>query len=135
MNKAPKFIIFHVLSENHNHNSGTKSLFIGVMKDRQRGMTYGEISKKYNIPRPSIQRIIGNYPNTNKKRGPKEKLTKNDKRRIKTVIAGQYERNAKCSINDIIRDCHINVSKATVCRTLKCLNFKYERLNRKFQDV
>ena len=34
------------------------------MKDRQRGMTYGEISKKYNMPRPSIQRIIGIYPNT-----------------------------------------------------------------------
>jgi len=71
------------------------------MKGRQRGMTYGEISKKYNITRSSIQRIIRNYPNTNKKRYPKEKLTKNDKRRIKTLIASQYERNAKFSINDI----------------------------------
>ena len=95
-------------------------------------MSYGEISKKYNISRPSIQYIIRNYCKIYKKRGPKEKLTKNDKRRIKTLITGQYERHVKCSISDIIKDFQLNVSKATVCRTMKCLKFKYERLPHKF---
>ena len=42
-------------------------------------MLYGEISNKYNIPRPSIRYIIRNYANNHVKRGPKEKITKNDK--------------------------------------------------------
>jgi len=55
-----------------------------IVKDRKTGMPYRELSKKYDIPRSSIQYIISNYANSSKKRGPKEKLAKNDIRRIKT---------------------------------------------------
>jgi len=89
-----------------------------IMRDRKAGMSYGEISNKYNIPRPSIQYIIQNYTNNHVKRGPKEKIAKNDKRRIASHITGQYEKNAKCSMKDIIQDLQLNVSKATVSRDL-----------------
>jgi len=102
------------------------------MNDRKMGVSNTDISKKYNITRPSIQYIVRNYGKNFKKRGPKEKLTKSDKRRIKTLITGQYERHVKCSISDIIKDSQLNVSNVTVCRTFKCLKFKYERLHHKF---
>ena len=53
-------------------------------------------------------------------------------RRIASHITGQYEKNAKCSMKDIIQDLQLNVSKATVSRALRCMNFKYRSLPKKF---
>jgi len=104
-----------------------------IFNDRKRGMSYRDLSEKYGIPRSSIQYIVYNYHNVSRKPGPKEKLSKNDIRRIKTNITQKYEKNFKCSIPDIIEDLHLNVSKPTVCRILKSINFKYKKLPHKFQ--
>jgi len=91
-------------------------------------MSYSEIHEKYGIHRSAIQYIVTNDLTTNKKHGQKVKLTKGDNRRIQTYVKQSYEKNVKSSLTDIIKDMHLNVSKSTVCRSLKCLNFKYKRL-------
>ena len=57
-----------------------------IVKDRKTGMSYWELFETYDISSSSIQYIISNYANSSKKRGPREKLTKSDIRRIKTNI-------------------------------------------------
>jgi len=83
---------------------------------------------KYGIPRSTIQYIVTNDLTTSKKGGQKVKLTKGDNRRIQTYVKQSYEKNVKSLLTDIIKGMHLNVSKSTVCRSLKCLNFKYKRL-------
>ena len=44
--------------------------------DRNNGMTYGELVKKYDIPRSSVHHIVLKHKSISKKRGRKEKLSK-----------------------------------------------------------
>ena len=53
-----------------------------IIKDKKMGLSYGDLSKKYGIPRSSIQYIVDNYAKVAKKRGPKEKLTKSNIRNM-----------------------------------------------------
>ena len=103
-----------------------------IVKDRNIGMTYGEICKKYCIPRSSVQHIVQKHNARSKKRGRKEKLTKFDKRRIKTFISNQYLKNLKCSLTDIVKELNLKVSCSTVCRSLKSMKFEYKKLPHKF---
>ena len=65
------------------------------------------------------------------KHDPKEKLSKGD-RQMNSFNQTQYDKNMKYSITDIKNELMLNVFKSTVCRSLKCLNFKYRRLPHKF---
>ena len=103
-----------------------------VLKERKEGMSFGNIAKKYGMSKSSVQYIVENYNKECKKRGPKEKLNKSDKRRIQTIISEFKKDNMKCSTQDIIKELNLEVSKSTVCRSLKCLNFNYKRLPFKF---
>jgi len=104
-----------------------------IFHDRNNGMSYGELSKKYGISRSSIQYIVENYVNRSKKRGPKVKIGKADQRRIQTVIKQKYEKNLKCTLPDIVKELDLKVNKSTVSRSLRCLKFEYKRLPKNFQ--
>ena len=47
---------------------------------------------------------------------------------MKTNISQKYGKHLKSSIPDIIKELNLNASKPTVCRTLKCINFSYQKL-------
>jgi len=47
-----------------------------IIMDRNNGMTYGELVKKYDIPRSSVHHIVLKHKSISKKRGRKEKLSK-----------------------------------------------------------
>ena len=111
------------------HTQEIKAL---IFNDRNMGMSYGEIGKKYDMPKSTVQHIVQNYNKFYKKRGPKERLSKADKRRIKMFIQSQYDKNVKCSLPDVIKEFNLNASTSTVCRSLKAMNFKYKRLPYKF---
>jgi len=104
-----------------------------VIMDRKKSMSMGNISKKYGIPRPSVQRILSSVGKQLKKRGPKEKINKNDRRRIRSVINLNIEKNIKTSSRNIIGELNLNVSRSTVCRNLKTLQYNYKALPSRFQ--
>jgi len=103
-----------------------------IIKDRRMGLSYGKLSNKYGLKRSSIQYIIDNYGKQHKKRGPKEKINKNDKRRMISVLSDSRVTNVKCSSKNILKDLNLSVSSRTVCRTLKVLQFNYKKLPHKF---
>ena len=43
-----------------------------IIKDKKMGLSYGDLSKNYGIPRSSIQYIVDNYAVVDKKCCPKE---------------------------------------------------------------
>lgn len=106
---------------------------LSLIEDRKNGLSYGKISKKYKIPRSTIQYIVRESKTSSKKRGPKEKLDKNDKRKIKTLLDNNIGTGEKCSSSDIMKELKLEVSKSTVCRTLKCLQYNYKNLPNKFR--
>jgi len=105
---------------------------IEILRDMQAGMSFGKLAKKYGIVKSDAHYIVNSSENEKRKTGPKEKLTKGDKRRIQIVLQMKATENAKCSSNDLIKELDLAVSKSTVCRTLKCLNFNYKDLPSKF---
>ena len=58
----------------------------GIMKDRRSRLSLGDLARKYDLPKSTIQYIVNNYGKQKKKTGPKDKLLKHDKRRIKQLI-------------------------------------------------
>lgn len=97
------------------------------------GATYGEIARKFHKSRSTIQRIISSYGKPHLKRGPKEKLCKNKKMKMKMMINHNAELGIKSSAKDIIKVCDLNISTATVCRSLKTLQYNYRSLPFKFE--
>ena len=47
-----------------------------VISDRKKYISLGKISKKYDMPRYSVQRKLKSVGQRTKKRGPKEKIPK-----------------------------------------------------------
>lgn len=109
-----------------------KSLYSEICKERFGGLSYGEIGKKYKKPKSSIQRIVDSYGKQPFKRGPKEKLLKNHKRRIKMQVDQNFKDGKKSSARHIIEELNLPISKSTVYRTMKTLNYKYANLPSKF---
>lgn len=110
----------------------SKDIKIKIMEDRRNGDSYRQISNKHNIARSSIQRIIQSYNRKLKKTGPKKKLSKHDVRRIKTVIDNETKISQKISSRKLITTLNLNVSRSTVCKELKCVNYEYSNLPSKF---
>ena len=96
-------------------------------------MSLGRISKKYKIPKATVQYIIKDRPKTHKKAGRKEILSKFDKRDIKFELNMNLDRNTKCSTMDIIRRHDLKASKTTVWRTIRLLNYSYRNVPTKFK--
>ena len=53
-----------------------------VIKDRKKYISIDNIARKYRIPCSSVQRILLSVEKHKRKGGPKEKINKNDKRRM-----------------------------------------------------
>lgn len=102
-----------------------------VIKDRKDGLSLGQISKKYNLSKPTVQSIINNYGKQKHKTGPKDKLSKNDKRRIKSFIDYNFKNQIKCTARSIIDNFSLNISRSTICRFLKTNNFNYDKIKKK----
>ena len=96
-------------------------------------MSYGKIAIKYDKCKATIQRIINSSLKPNLKRGPKEKLTKYDKRKIKTLVDLNSKKGLRTSCSSIKEELDLSVSLPTVFRTMKCLNFEYKNLPYKFK--
>jgi len=103
-----------------------------IIQDRRMGSSYGNLAAKYEMKRSSVQYIIQNYGKRHKKVGPKDKITKSDKRKMLSLLSESRLSNAKCSSMDIVKELDLKVSSRTVSRNLKSLNFDYKNLPRKF---
>ena len=101
--------------------------------ERSNGRSYGEISKKYGISRSTIQYMVKNDGRSKKKNGPKEKLSKGDKRRILALVNDSFTKKVKCSSTDIKNTMQLNVSKHTICRVLRRMNYNYKNVPSKFK--
>ena len=96
-------------------------------------MSFGKIALKLEKSKATIQRIIKSSQKCQLKRGPKEKLNKCDKRRMKTFIECNSKWGMKSSCLLIQKELHLNVSIPTVFRTLKSINYEYRDLPCKFK--
>ena len=76
--------------------------------------------------------ILRTFRKTKRKTGPKFKITKTDLRHIKTDIALAIEDGRKCSTKDIITNNSLDVSRSTVSRMLKQVNFEYKNIPNKY---
>lgn len=95
-------------------------------------MSYGEIAKKYRITRSVVQYIIRTRGNQKKKTGPKPKISKIDIRHIRNEISSSFNENRKCTISDLIKNLDMKVSRSTVWRSLRTINFNYRNIPTKF---
>ena len=62
------------------------------------------------------------------KTSPKKKLSKNDVRRMKTLIDNNNKIGKKTSSSNIISSLHLNVVRSTVCKELKFVKYSYHNL-------
>ena len=104
-----------------------------VIEDRKKYLSMGKIATKHHMPRSSVQRILLSAGKQKKKRGPKEKINKNDKRRLKSIVNSNFGKNIKTSSVNIIAELGLDVSRSTVCRNLKTLQYDYKALPSIFQ--
>ena len=110
----------------------SKDIKSQVVKERKDWLSYGDLYKKYNIPRSSIQQIVNSSNKQKFKTGPKKKLSKNDVRRMKTLIDNNNKIGKKTSSSNIISSLNLNVVRSTVCKELKCVKYSYQNLPTKF---
>ena len=68
-----------------------------VIEDRKKYISMDNIARKYRIPRSSVQRILLFIGKQKRKRDPKEKINKNDKRKMKSIINSNIIENIKTS--------------------------------------
>ena len=95
---------------------------------RANGKSYGSIAKEFNLSRSTVQRIILSKGKICKKRGPKDKITKFDKRKISGYINLKNEIGIKVSCSNILRHFELNIHRTTVLRSLKCLRYDYKNV-------
>lgn len=99
-----------------------------ICQERKKGVSLGKIAKMFNLQKTNIQQIVKCFGKLKAKRGRKEKINKNDVRRIKSYIEDNIKYGMKTTSTLIKSNFNLNVSKSTVCRNLKYLNYKYGRL-------
>ena len=109
-----------------------KNIKEAIIKDRRLEISFRKIGIKYNLHKATVQRIVNSYGKTKLKVGRKEKLTKGDKRRIKSLVDDNNKKLCKTSSTSIIKTFNLNVSSNTVCRFLRCVNYSYTNLKSKF---
>jgi len=95
---------------------------INLKKD---GLSYNAIGKVMHMKKPAIQKVIQRYGNTLKKRGPKRKITKFTRRRIRSFVNENNMNGVQVTCNKIKFEFKLNVHRTTVLRELKCLKYIY----------
>lgn len=96
------------------------------------GWSYNNIAKLMNMKRPAIQKIIQRYGKPLRKKGPKNKLTKYDKRHIRATIDEASQLGIKMTCQRIKYSLNLNVHRTTILRELRCLNMNYCNIPKKF---
>ena len=96
-----------------------------IRRFNDNGMGYGKIAKLFNVSKSAIRKIIKLKRSYPQKVGPKPKLDKNDKRRIKSFIRSENEYGRKLTCKKIINEFNLQVHRTTISRALKAMNFNY----------
>lgn len=102
-----------------------------ICQQRKDGLSYGKIAKNFKIQRTTIQKIVKCFGKPKAKRGRKEKLDKNDIRRIKTLVEDNLKCGIKTTSTSVKSNFDLKLSKATVCRYLKYMDYRYGKLKPK----
>lgn len=82
----------------------------------------------FNIPRPSVQYIINNSVKQLKKRGPKIKISKIDKRHIRSALEESKRNNKRVTLNELRQNLLLNASIPTIWREVKLLSYNYRNV-------
>lgn len=104
-----------------------------IYEKRTNGKSYGSIAKELHLSRSTVQKIIVRRKNMCKKRGPKERISKFEKRRIRSFITDQFNQGKKVSCKQIVENFNLNVHRTTILRVLRCLKYNYKNLPYKFK--
>lgn len=92
------------------------------------GKSYNEIASILNVTRDVARNFCRNLKvNFSRKRGPKQKIGKKNKLRIKRAICSFKDRGVKVNSTKIIKECDLSVSPVTVQRYLKKSKYKYRK--------
>lgn len=108
-------------------------LLNSVLTKRKEGKSYGEIAKNFNITKSTVQYMLKYRKNMKKKTGPKEKISKNDKRRIRSLVTDMNKNQTKVSCGLLNETLQLHVHRTTVLRTLRCMNYNYQNLPSKLK--
>lgn len=123
-------MIFNYFKAKKYYNEDIKK---NILDDRSKGLSYLELSKKYNIPKSTIQYMIQNKNNIKLRRGPKYKIDKYDKRRIRSTLDRCNNIGEKVEARNILNEFNLNVSIRTMQRCLKSMKFNYKNFLTKFK--
>ena len=103
-----------------------------VFKLNAEGKSYTEIANNLDISRNEVINLCIYVPRLNKKkRGPKCKLSKADKLRIKRKIASLENSHQRITSNNLKNECDLTVSRRTVRRHMKNINMKFRKITKK----
>lgn len=98
-----------------------------VKTKRKEGMSLRSIAANFNLKKASVQSIIArNYNKLKKRRGPKPKITNKIAVQIKRECQKILQKGEKLTSSKIIRSCDLNVSKNTVQRQLRKMEYTYK---------
>lgn len=103
-----------------------------IHADWKDGLSYGQLSIKYNISRSTAQAIVRRFNIRKRKSGPKPKLNRFDIRSIRKELEMSFDANRKCSISDLRATLGFSASKTSVWRCVKGLDYTYKNLIRKY---
>lgn len=110
----------------------SKSLKEQIKKDKEMGKSLNEIAKNNGLKKATVQSVLRRYGVRKLKPGPKEKIQKNDRRRITSFVEENAKIGIKTTSRSIVTEFSLPVHRSTVSRMLKVLNFDFKSLKRKF---
>lgn len=111
-----------------------KSVIETVKRLHQSGKSLNEISEELQITKSTVQYMVkNNYRRLKKKTGPKQKIDKKCKLRIKRDCNKLMEAGEKMTSTKIIKESNLMLSKSTAQRCLKSLGMKYKTARKELE--
>ena len=102
-----------------------------VLKLRKEGQSYQDISKKLNIKWYTVRSICYyKAKSIKRKTGPKEKITKSQRLKIKRRISVMKENCERVTSPKIIKECDLNVNVRTVQKYLSRTGYNYKKIGK-----
>lgn len=98
-----------------------------------KGFGYLKISIMFKVSKSAIRKVIKSKINCKKKAGPKNKLNKNDKRRIMSYVQDENKCGRKVTCNKIKNEFNLQVHRTTIFRALKSMEYNYANIPHKFK--
>lgn len=103
-----------------------------IYEEIEKGMSYGDASKKFKKNKSTIFGIIKSYHNDKKKQGRKPILTKWDRYHMKVEVSRNLKLGIPTTSSKIVQDLGLCASPRTVRRQLTSLNLNYEQIFKKY---